>query len=85
MTHSFQREQAMYVHAGLNTIGLICSWVGFAMAHYYQKEKWGIKFWQPHTYVGMLTLVLYTLEWLLGAAYGLLRARKVLTASYRVI
>merc|ERR1711990_439514 len=79
------RDTAMYIHGGLNTVGLIASWIGFAMAHYYQKEKWGIKFWQPHTYIGMLTLIIYTFEWILGAAYGILRSRKVLTGSYKAV
>ena len=51
----------------LNTVGFICSWVGYALVSMHQRQKYGIKFYQPHTWIGMFTMVIYTINWFMGA------------------
>ena len=67
------REWAKLTHMTLNTIGLCASWSAFGMVHVHQKEAYGIKFYQPHTFIGMLTLVIYTIQWILGVLFYALR------------
>lgn len=50
----------------LNTVGFICSWTGYALVSMHQRQKYGIKFYQPHTWIGMFTMVIYTINWFMG-------------------
>ena len=51
----------------LNTVGFVCSWLGYALVSMHQRQKYGIKFYQPHTWIGMFTMVIYTINWFMGA------------------
>jgi len=61
------RDSAKWIHGVLNTVGFICSWVGYALVSMHQRQKYGIKFYQPHTWIGMFTMVIYTINWFMGA------------------
>lgn len=37
------------------------------------KLIFSIKFYQPHTFIGILTLVIYTIQWMLGALFYFLQ------------
>lgn len=61
------RDSAKWIHGVLNTVGFICSWLGYALVSMHQRQKYGIKFYQPHTWIGMFTMVIYTINWFMGA------------------
>eukprot|EP00038_Savillea_parva_P014230 m.10370 g.10370 ORF g.10370 m.10370 type:complete len:250 (-) comp2740_c0_seq1:116-865(-) len=59
--------RAKSIHGALHTATLICAWLGFA-TKYQGSNSGGVEhFRSVHSMIGMLVLVAYTAQWLVGA------------------